>query len=178
MGRSYEMNSFAMIIHIEFHKDWFRHSKVDRENTHTQRQQGKRAWFYFFQSKKSRLITYTRRAILLKAQFRMSFKIFKHPLTCSLWYDVQYTCDILLETLQIFSIWNCKIPSSECPPQRDEVRFAWCEGKGKLISLKMRCCISTAGPNVHTLTETILHTRTNIFIWRLFRHIYGISSAF
>jgi hypothetical protein len=62
----------------------------------------------FLQNKESRLVTRTRRDIMLKAQFRTSFKAFKHPRSCLLLYDVQYTCDVLLEALQILSAWNCE----------------------------------------------------------------------
>jgi hypothetical protein len=37
MKYAVEMGSGAMIIHTKFHKDWFRHSKVDRGDTQTHR---------------------------------------------------------------------------------------------------------------------------------------------
>jgi hypothetical protein len=54
-----EMDSGAMIHeHTKFHKDWFRHSKVERGNTQTYRQHCDRiSLLSFFQNKESRLKT-------------------------------------------------------------------------------------------------------------------------
>jgi hypothetical protein len=54
MGGIYEVQHWDMLschgIHTKFHKDWFRHSKVDREHTHTVKESKvtSLAYFYFF----------------------------------------------------------------------------------------------------------------------------------
>jgi hypothetical protein len=55
MKYTVEMGSGAM-IYTKFHKDWFRHSKVDRKNTQTLRQHGGLiSLLAFFKNKESRL---------------------------------------------------------------------------------------------------------------------------
>jgi hypothetical protein len=50
-----ELRGHDIYVHTMFHKDWFRHSKVDREG-HTDTQQGNLiSLLPFFQNKESRL---------------------------------------------------------------------------------------------------------------------------
>jgi hypothetical protein len=43
-------------IHNNFNEDWFRHSKVDRRDTHTHRQHGDlKACLHFIRNKESKL---------------------------------------------------------------------------------------------------------------------------
>jgi hypothetical protein len=57
MKSAAEMDSGAMIIHTEFHKDWFRHSKIEVGlHIQTHRQHGDLiSLLLFFQNKESRL---------------------------------------------------------------------------------------------------------------------------
>jgi hypothetical protein len=55
MKHSFELGSGAMIC-TKFHKYWFRHSKVNRGHSQTNRQhRGRKNRILIFQSKKSRL---------------------------------------------------------------------------------------------------------------------------
>jgi hypothetical protein len=53
------------VIHTKFHKVWFRHSKVDRGDTHTDTQQGDLIGLVsFFQNKESKLKTQCKKCLL------------------------------------------------------------------------------------------------------------------
>jgi hypothetical protein len=56
MKYALEMDSGATIHYTNFHKDWFRHSKVNRGDSQTHRQHGDRISLrLFFENKESRL---------------------------------------------------------------------------------------------------------------------------
>jgi hypothetical protein len=83
-------------MYTKFHKDWLRHSIVDRGDTQTHRQHGDLVSQLFFQNKESRLKTETMCKTLSEESGR--------------------------ERNTIGSILNLTIS----PPRRKAIRFTWC----------------------------------------------------